>query len=685
VNGSAKITPAHTSRLALVYVRQSTPGQVRAHTESTQRQYGLAAVAAELGWTAQQVVVVDADLGISGRFGSQRQGFRELLSRVCLGEVGAVFGLEVSRLARSSAEFTRLLELARLTDTLLVDGDGIYDLADVNDRLLLGLKGTMSEAELHLLLGRLHGAKLAAAQRGELRGPLSVGYVYDPDRHVVIDPDEQVRAAVADLLAEFQRTGSAFGVVGAFDAAGRLFPQRAWGGVWAGRLRWGRLTHARVVQALKNPAYAGAYTYGRSRDVRRVTPDGGVHTVRQPRARSDWLVVIHDHHQGYITWQQFLDNQAKLAANTTSTGARPPREGQPLCQGIIFCGACGTRMTTRYYQAKDPAYACQSRADHTSTPLCRTVAAPTVDTTVARLLLDAVTPQQLQLALAAADEVTQRHTRAHRAAELALDRARYDADRAERTFSLVEPENRLVARTLEARWEQALAALADAEAALATARAARPPLPERAALQALAADLPGLWHDPATSPRDRKRLLRTLIADVTVLAEPDPDLCRIGVRWHTGATDQLTVTRRGPGRTSAAAVDLIRQLGATTTNQALAERLNAAGLRTGRGHRFDPAAVERVRVAHQIWAPRTVPLYDGEISVPDAARQLRISRGAIYDWLNKGQLPGRQASSGRWCIPWDPATQAQYRHKVAASFRLKPRTKLVSDGHGQSS
>lgn len=234
MNGEGKITPSHRARLALVYVRQSTLVQVREHTESTARQYGLATAAVGLGWTPQDVVVVDADLGISGRFGSEREGFRQLLSRVCLGEVGAVFGLEVSRLARSSAEFTRLVELARLTDTLLVDADGVYDLADVNDRLLLGHKGTMSEAELHLLAGRMHGAKLAAAERGELRGPLAVGYVYDSDRRVVIDPDEQVRAAVTDLFAEFARTGSAFGVVGAFEQAERLFPQRAYAGCGPG-------------------------------------------------------------------------------------------------------------------------------------------------------------------------------------------------------------------------------------------------------------------------------------------------------------------------------------------------------------------------------------------------------------------------------------------------------------------
>src|SRR6266545_2149158 len=289
VNGDAKITATHRARAALIYVRQSTLVQVREHTESTVRQYGLVELAIGLGWAPEQVVVVDADLGLSGRFGSQRQGFRELISRVCLGKVGAVFGLEVSRLARSSAEFTRLLELARLTDTLLVDADGVYDLADVNDRLLLGLKGTMSEAELHLLAGRMHGAKLAAAERGELRFPLSVGYVYDADGRCVIDPDQEVHAAVADLFAAFQATGSAYKVVGEFT--GRKFPLRAYGGAWAGQLRWGQLGHARVLDALANPCYAGVYVYGRSFMQRRVLPDGSVRAVRRYRPRDQWPLV----------------------------------------------------------------------------------------------------------------------------------------------------------------------------------------------------------------------------------------------------------------------------------------------------------------------------------------------------------------------------------------------------------
>ncbi|MGC7097662.1 recombinase family protein [Amycolatopsis lurida] len=671
VNGASKITTEHRARSAVVYVRQSTLIQVREHSESTARQYGLSAVAVELGWTAEQVLVVDADLGVSGRFGSERDGFRELISRVCLGEVGAIFGLEVSRLARSSAEFARLLELARLTDTLLIDGDGVYDLGDVNDRLLLGLKGSMSEAELHLLAGRLHGAKLAAAHRGELRAKLAVGFVYDLDGQVVIDPDEQVRTAVEDLFTEFARTGSAFGVVKAFTETGRLFPQRAYGGVWAGQLKWGALGHYRVLQALKNPAYAGAYSYGRSYDKRRVQPDGTVRSARRKRVRDEWTVLIPDHHEGYISWQQYLDNEAKLAANQTNAGARPPREGIALCQGIVYCGGCGSRMGTRYGARHYVHYECVSSRDHAKTVRCRSVTASTMDAVVSELLLKAVTPEQITAALAVADEVTERHVRSHRAAELAVERARYEADRAERAFSQVEPENRLVARSLESRWEVKLAAAAEAEVALETARAAKPPLPGRSTLEALAADLPRLWDDPDTSPRDRKRLLRTLVADVTLLPTDDPREARIGVRWHTGATDEVTVHRKGPGRTPATALEIIRQHGATRTSEQLAAQLNAAGLTTGKGRPWDIAAVARVRDTYGIPAPRTAAVREGEVSIAQAAAQLGVAPKAVGNWIRKGQLPARRGAAGRWCIPWDDTTQELYRQQVAKSFRIK--------------
>jgi hypothetical protein len=313
----------------------------------------------------------------------------------------------VSRLARSSGEFARLLELARLTDTLLVDADGVYDLSDVNDRLLLGLKGSMSEAELHLLTGRLHGAKPAAAHRGELRSPLAVCYVHDEDGEVVFDPDEQVRQSGGGLVRRVRRDWFGDGVMKAFAATGRLFPQRKWGGAWDGQIKWGKLTHSRVLQAVKNPVYAGAYAYGRSYDARTVRPDGTVAATRVKRARAEWTVLIQEHHPGYISWQQFLDIEAKLAANHTKAGFRPPREGSALCQGIIFCGICGGRMTTRYGAGGRVAYMCQPR-DVNKTTTCRTVAAVTVDDAVTALFLDAVTPQQLKLAVKAADELSDR-------------------------------------------------------------------------------------------------------------------------------------------------------------------------------------------------------------------------------------------------------------------------------------
>ena len=452
MRGGEKITSAHLGRRALIYVRQSSLAQVRENTESTARQYALADEAVRLGWARQAVEVIDADLGLSGRSADGRSGYKDLVARVCLGEVGAIFGLEVSRLARSSADLSRLLELARLTDTLVVDGDGVYDLANFNDRLLLGLKGTMSEAELHFLAGRLQGAKRAAAERGELRFPLPVGYVYDDEGRTVVDADAEVQAAVADVFAAFRAGGSAYQVVSAFK--GRRFPQRAYGGVWAGQLRWGRLTHSRVLGILANPTYAGAYVFGRYHSRRIVEPDGSVRTKITELPREEWPVVIRDHHPGYISWDDYLANGARLAANTTNAGARPPREGHALCQGIIACGSCGRPMSTRYHRNGLAAYECAaSRADQMATPTCRSISAITVDEAVAARLLDALNPQEVALALAAADEVAERRGRRSRAAELAVERARYEAERAERAFHACAQENRLVARSLESRWE----------------------------------------------------------------------------------------------------------------------------------------------------------------------------------------------------------------------------------------
>jgi len=672
VNGAAKIVGAHLDRLAIVYLRQSSMAQVRQHTESTMRQYGLVEEAVRLGWAREAVVVIDTDLGVSGRWGVARAGFAELVSRVCTGEVGAIFGLEISRLARSNAEVARLMEFAAITATLLIDADGVYDPADVNDRMLLGLKSTMGEVELHVMAQRLQAAKRAAAARGELRTVLPVGYLHDEAGAVVIDPDAEVQAAIRDLFAAFAACGSAYGVVGAF--AGRRFPLRAYGGVWAGQLRWGRLSHARVLGVLKNPCYAGAYVHGRYTSTRRVDPDGSVHTGLVERPRAQWPVLIRDHHEGYIGWCGYLANEAKLAANRTNTGARPPRGGIALCQGIIACGSCGKPMRTNYHSDQRPAYECSGRADRATTPTCRSVAAATVDDAVAARLLAALNPHEVALALAAADAVVDRHHRSGRAAELAVERARYQADRADRAFHAVEPENRLVARTLEARWEARLTALAQAEQALQATREALPPLPDRGELERLIADLPELWHAPTTSNKDRKRLLRTLITDITLLPETDRDKVRIGVHWHTGATDEITVARTThPGtakRSPSPAVAMITRLGPNTPTTELAEMLNAAGHTTGTGAPFDVKAVRWIRHAYHIPAPN--PYADGEISVAEAAARLGCSTSVVYDWIKTGKLGARRGTGTRLCIAWNDSVEAQCRTRIAESGHLNP-------------
>ena len=385
-------------------------------------------------------------------------------------------------------------------------------------------------------------------------------------------------------------------------------------------------------------------------------------------------MLIRDHHDGYIGWDAYLANEAALAANRTNTGARPPREGSALCQGIIACGCCGKPMRTNYHSDQRPAYECAGRADRLTTPACRSIVAATVDEAVAERLLEALNPNEIDLALAAADEVTDRHRRIGRAAELAVERARYEADRAERAFHAVEPENRLVARTLEARWETKLADLTETEQALATAQQALPPLPSRADLQRLAADLPGLWHAPSTSNKDRKPLLRTLIADITLLPETDPGIARIGIRWHTGATDELRVTRAlHPGtakRSPSPAIEFIRQHGPATDTQALTDKLNAAGLTTGHGRPFDAAAVRWIRHAYHIPAPN--PYTSTEISVADAARQLGTSSGVIYDWIKTGKLAARRGAGNRLCIPWTEHIAIECRRRINESGHLNP-------------
>jgi predicted DNA-binding transcriptional regulator AlpA len=504
--------------------------------------------------------------------------------------------------------------------------------------------------------------------------------VRDLDGNTVTDADQEVAAAVADVFAAFQANGSAYAVVAAFKQ--RRFPRRAYGGAWAGELRWGRLTYSRVLSVLSNPTYTGAYVFGRYRKHRVVAADGTVHETLREQPRPEWEVVIQDHHQGYISWEQYLLNQQRLAANATCCGARPPREGAALCQGIVYCGSCGRAMSTRYRLSGRADYDCAySRGDRVATPACRLINAATVDQIVAARLLQALGPEEVALALAAADEVAERRGRVTRASELALERARFEADRAERAFQACEPENRLVARSLESRWETKLGVLAEAEAALAAVKASVPTLPPRAELEALATDLPALWAAPSTSDKDRKRLLRTLVADVTLTSQANGDELRIGIRWHSGASEVITSRRPLPHealRTPQPAAHLIIQLGPSMSDQQLAAQLNARGMKTGAGRPFDAAAVKWVRYTHHVPSPS--PLKPGELRVDDVAARLGISLSAIYYWIEHGHLPARHCPSGQLCVSFTPEVEAACRTRIANSHQLRTAVRRLPAG-----
>ena len=432
---------------------------MRHNQESTERQYALRDKALALGWTPPMIRTLDRDLGVSGAQTAGREDFKTLVADVSMGQVGAVFALEVSRLARSNLDWHRLLELCALTDTLVIDADGCYDPADFNDGLLLGLKGTMAQAELHFLRGRLLGGKLNKAQKGELRHPLPVGFAYDDENHVVMDPDAEVRGAIALAFRVFLETGSAYAVVQRFAKRSLRFPKRSYGGAWDGTLVWGNLTHCRVLGLLKNPCYAGTYTYGRYQYRRQITAQGEVSKHTQRVAMSEWRVNIPAHHEGYITWEEFLANQDRLAKNRTNAGAPilngPAREGLALLQGLMLCGTCGRALTVRYTGNGGlyPIYLCSGqRPDAGATRDCMNLRCDLLDAAVATQALQALKPAELELAIATLRELEMRDQSVLRQWQMRLERAQYEAALAERRYQEVDPSQRLVASTLEHRW-----------------------------------------------------------------------------------------------------------------------------------------------------------------------------------------------------------------------------------------
>ena len=586
---SAQITPHHLQRPAYVYVRQSTMGQVRHHQESTERQYALREKAMALGWPETAIRILDGDLGQSGAHSAQREDFKTLVAEVSMDHVGAVLALEVSRLARSNADWQRLLELCALTRTLVIDEDGCYDPGDFNDGLLLGLKGTMAQAELHFLRARLLGGKRNKAAKGELHRPLPVGLVY-ADGQIVLDPDAEVRSAIELVFRLFRDTGSAYGVVQHFAKAGLTFPKRAYGGAWDGRLLWGRLSHERVLGILRNPAYAGAYVYGRYQYQRRLSPDGSVLTKTSVVPMAEWQVNLPGHHPGYIDWATYLDHQARLASNCTLSETTllsgPAREGLALLQGLLVCAHCGRRVTVRYQGQGGvaPVYLCNwKRREGLDTRDCLSVRCDLLDTVVAEQVLAALQPAELELALRALDELEGREAAQRQHWQLRVQRADYEAQLAERRYAEVDPANRLVAATLEQRWNEALQRLAELQQHSEQANQARSLVlsaAQRAQVLALAEDVPTLWSAPTTTAKDRKRLLRLLIKDVTV-ERAAPKQLRLHMRWQGGALSEVAVSlplsRPDQVRYPPATVERIKTLAATLDDAQIAAQLNQEG------------------------------------------------------------------------------------------------------------
>lgn len=657
-----KIRPDHLMRQAVIYVRQSTFLQVRENHGSTTRQYDLVKRAHELGWEEAGIHVIDQDQGQSGSSSIGRDGFQWVVAEVGLGHVGAVLSLEVSRLARNNSDWYRLLEICALTDTLVIDEEGVYDPGHYDDRLLLGFKGTMSEAELHWLSQRLQGGKLTKAEQGYLRFRLPSGLVYDPVGRVVLDPDEAVQEAIRLVFTLFEQTNSALAVVSYFATHHLRFPTRHWGGARAGELEWVRLCHGRVLDVLHSPLYAGAYVYGRTQTRRRALPGEAPRIKGRTRRvkQEDWPIVLLDRHPGYISWEQFCRHQQQLADNQNTPAAAhrgAVRDGPSLLQGIVLCGSCGRRMTVRYQRDGSLLiYECSQAHTQLAMKTCQTMRGERIDQAVAQCFLQAIEPARLDIALSALAHLEARAKQLDQQARRQIERAQYEADLACRRYRAVDPDNRLVARSLEREWNEKLLEVDRLErdyqrlpkpAALLLSAA------QREQVRQLAQDLPALWEAPTTTCAQRKQLLRWLIKDVTLSKRDNRIL--IEIRWQTEARTSLSIPRLQKSwevrQTSPLVVARVQELAPTHTATQIATLLNEEGLRPGLSGSFTASKVDWIRAAYHIplacpEGPGFCPTGqrgDGRYSALAAAELLNVNVSTIADWCNAGVLESVRA------------------------------------------
>jgi DNA invertase Pin-like site-specific DNA recombinase len=676
----AEPSPAHLRRDAYIYVRQSTLAQTIRNTESLTRQYDLAGRARALGWAAEQVVVVDDDLGRSGATAQGRTGFSDLVADVGLGKAGIVLSLECSRLARNNSDWYQLLDLCALTDTLIADSDGVYHPALFNDRLVLGLKGTMSEAELHLLRSRLTEGLRAKAARGELRLVLPAGLDYDDDNHVILTADEAVREAITCVFRRFGQLGSARQVVVSLRADGLRLPRRD---IRTGKITWAQANYPAVHGILIHPGYAGVFTYGRSKLEKHLDASGKVITRQRRLPRDQWAVMLPGHHPGYISLETWDANIARLAANSpppAGGAGGAAREGAAWLQGLLRCGRCGRLMQVAYHSSGSPAYRCGRANQMYGAATCQRVGGRRLHETVLAELLAALAPACLAATVQAMSDTEAQFRQNLAVFERALERARYEADRALRRYDNVEPENRLVARTMEAVLEDKLAAVRTAENQLAAQQGRRPVTltqEETAWITSAGADLRAIFQAPATTSAQRKELIRAVITEVTVTVQDNGGddtarTCKVQIIWQGGASTALQMPMTASGRhgrvTSEDTLDLIRRLASRYDDTTIAQILGQQNRRTATGLPFRKTHVRALRTYHRIpeyqVPPGNVrPGCQDAIVVPitEAGRQLGVSAATIYRWLRDGFVTGEQLTPG---APWHIRIDQQLRDRV---------------------
>jgi excisionase family DNA binding protein len=667
-----KITPQHLDRGAYVYVRQSSGHQVRHHHQGRQRQYDLAGRARELGFT--RVEVIDDDQGKTGSGMVERPGFAMLLSAVCSGQAGAVFALEASRLARNNRDWHHLIDLCALTDTLIVDGEGVYDPRQVNDRLLLGLKGTMSEFELSLFRQRAREAFEMKVAAGHAMWEVPVGFTRDELDRVEKIADRQVQAAIESVFKRVRELGSARQTAFWYRDNKTPLPEVV-RGTRGKNIAWRLPTESRIRQILKNPCYAGALAYGRT-EAKVVVQDGRARksSTRNRKPQEKWKVLLFDNHDGYITWQEFQENLSMLQSNA---GSREPRgqaavkKGSALLGGLLRCSHCGRKLFVGYGKNKtQPRYLCHGGRQSRGNASCQSLGGVGVDRAVADVVLEAIRPAGIEAAIEAMKQLDGEHDERRRLRELSLEKARYEVDRARRQYDEVDPANRLVASELESRWNAALQRAAELEQELDAATHERPELSEQqqVRLLELSRDLPALWSHASASADLKKRILRTVLEEIMIGDDESRTHHLLVLHWKGGVHTELSVVRNKPGKkyceTSVTALELIEELSKVCSDQTIAATLNRLGFKTGAGKTWRLHSVHNARYHHRLKNYRPENAW---VTVEQAATELGVSHTVIRRLIREGTLPAAQVvASTPWIITRESLTLSSVESEVAA-------------------